>query len=225
MRIDPINVNGKQVPLAIGDQPAGRRTLTKYIALLGSPDNNTNTLVVTFDVADPASLSRRDVEATIRSITLGQLATLDDRLARVPYTFREVAPFRVVDILGNSVVRLAIPDGASSPEATASGPPPVIAIERAGTSSTPAETAQFAEAVLRGATRVAEFEIVERATVPFAGGDGLYLTATANQLGILQFLRVLPGGRYIALVAYGEKDAVFAQTAAVEEIAGSLELK
>lgn len=220
MRIEPVDVNGKQVPLAIGDQTTGRRTVTKYMALVGDPADDANIVLVTFDVTDPRALTRNDVEAAIRSITLGRQPTLDDKLARAPFTFEEAAPYRIQDVMPNGSVMLRAPA-----EAGATGQPPMILIERANTPAAPGETAEFAETLLRSAVRTASFEITERATVPFAGGDGLYLIATAGEMGVLQFVRVLAGGRYILLAAIGEKDALFATRAAVEEIASSLELK
>src|SRR5690606_19715038 len=107
----------------------------------------------------------------------------------------------------------------------AAGQPPTMLIERANTTSAPGETAQFAETLLRNALRANSFDVTERATVPFAGGDGLFLVATAGDMAVLQYVRVLAGGRYILLAAWGGKDALFATRSGVEAIAGSLELK
>src|SRR5690606_15527109 len=71
VRIEPVDVAGKQVPLAIGDQSVGRRTLTKYLALIGEPTQDPNLVVVTFTLTDPRVLSRNDVEAAIRSVSFG----------------------------------------------------------------------------------------------------------------------------------------------------------
>jgi hypothetical protein len=219
MRIDQLDVNGKRVPLAIGDQAAGRRTVTKYMALLGGGEDNTNTLLVTFDVTDPATLSRRDVEATIRSITLGRLATVDDKLATLPYTFAAVPPFRVVDVLPNGTAMLTSYEGSDP-----TGMLPRAAIERGSAGVSPAETAQLAETLLRDGAR-GTVEILERSTVPFVGGDGQYLSATVGDGAVRQFVRVLPGGRYVRLVAFGGTTALDEVQPAIEQLAASVQLK
>ena len=220
MRIEPITVNDKQVPRAIGDQTVGRRTVTKYMALLGDPTDGSNTLLVTFNLTDPRMLSHNDVEAAIRSITPGRVPTLEDRLQRLPFTFKESEPYRASEVVPTGVMLRA----PVAPEAT--GEPLMILIERANTTAAPADTAEFAESLLRNSFRgVAGFEIVERATVQFAGDDGSYMIATVGELAIMQFMRVLSGGRYLLLAARGDKNALLATRAAVEEIASSVELK
>jgi hypothetical protein len=65
----------------------------------------------------------------------------------------------------------------------------------------------------------------EQAAAEFAGGPGYRIAATAGALSIVQFVRVLPGGRYIRFAARGGTEPLDAARDALAEIAGSVALK
>ena len=214
-RIEPIAVGNGQVPLAIGSQEKNGKELTKYITVLGGGE--ANAVLVTFNLSAAKPLSRSDVEAVVRSIKLARLPTLDEKVAQLSFEFKAVAPFRVSDVPDRSTVSLATFDGTD-----ATGLKPVAAIRRLSTTALPTESAKMAEQVLR--MMAANAQIKERMPVAFAGGQGYYLTAVADDRTIMQFLRVLPGGTMIQLVAVGDTMAMADVTEAVKEIAASVDL-
>jgi hypothetical protein len=67
--------------------------------------------------------------------------------------------------------------------------------------------------------------IKERATAPFAGGQGAFLTAVVENRTVFLFLRVLPGGSYLQLLAVGETVAMADVREAVKELAASVDLR
>ncbi len=100
---------------------------------------------------------------------------------------------------------------------------PLAVITRVGTSALPTESAKAAEQSLKAMAGNAV--IKERATLPFAGGQGAYLSAVVEKRTVLLFLRVLPGGTYLQLLAVGETGQMADITDAVKRTAASVELR
>ncbi len=214
-RIEPIAVGKSQVPLAIGSQERNGKELTKYITVLGGGE--AKAVLVTFNLSAAKPLSRSDVEAVVRSIEIARLPTLDEKLAQLSFKFKAVEPFRVSDVPDRVTVNLATFDGVD-----ATGLKPVASIRRLSTTALPTESAKLAEQVLR--MMAASAQITERMPVAFAGGQGYYLTAVGGDRTIMQFLRVLPGGTFIQLVAVGDSMAMTDAAEAVKELAASVDL-
>ena len=217
-RVEQISVDSGQIPVAIGGQETRNKEVATYIALFGGqPDKKA--VLVTLSIADSSEIGRSGVESILRSVKLGHIATVDEKLAQLSFKFKAAPPFRTADVLSGGVAILASFEGRDP-----SGEKPVVLIGRAPTSATPAETAQTAERILRGTAGLADAAITEQGSVPFAGGQGQYIVAVAGQRTIVQFLRVLPGGTYLRLMARGETSAVEDVRPAVKEIADSVEL-
>jgi hypothetical protein len=214
-RIEPIAVGAAQVPLAVGSQENNGKEQTKYITVLGGGE--TNAVLVTFSLSAAKPLSRSDVENVVRSIKLARLPTLDEKVAQLSFKFTATAPFHVTDVPDRFSVNLGTSDG---PDPT--GMRPVAAIRRLSTTALQTESAKIAEQVLH--TMAANAMITERMPVTFAGGQGYYLAAVADGRTIFQFLRVLPGGTFVQLVAVGETMAMADAADAVKQIAASVDL-
>src|SRR4029453_11608093 len=122
---------GAQVPLAIGGQAENGREIRKYIAVMGGPQSSSKTTLITFSVARADPLSQSDVEGVLRSVSLARLPTLEEKIARLTFTFRAVAPFQVTEAEGVSAL-LGIVDKSGPP-----GAKPAIVINRAGTNASP----------------------------------------------------------------------------------------
>jgi hypothetical protein len=216
MRIEPIAIEGGQAPLAIGSQEKNGKELAKYITVLGG--GASNVALVTFNIAASSPLGRSDVEAVVRSIRVARLPTLEEKLARLSFTFEAAAPFHVTDAPDGYTASLATFDGADP-----TGEKPVASIRRLRTSALPSESARLAQQVL--SQMAANAAIQEQMPVTFVGGQGYYLAAVAGNRTILQFLRVLPGGTFIQLVAVGETQAMTDAADAVRQIAASVDLR
>ena len=219
MRIEPLALDGGPIPLAIGGQKFNGREFTKYMALMGGPRASTNTVLISFNLAGATPLSRDDVEAVLKSVTIARVPTLDEKLSQVPFKFRAVAPFRAVDAMPGTAAILSTADSVDP-----AGKKPMIVIGKVGTGASPAEVAQTNERELRTVPGFKDAPLAEQKAVQFAGGQGHFVSAAAGGKSALQFLRVLPGGSEVRLLATGETGAIEDARAAITEIAGSVEL-
>jgi hypothetical protein len=216
MQIEPIAVEGGQVPLAVGSQEKNGKEQAKYITVLGG--GASNAVLVTFNIAPTSPLGRSDVEALVRSIRVARLPTLEEKLAQLSFTFEAAAPFRVADVPDGFTANLATFDGTDP-----TGEKPVASIRRLRTTALPSESARMAKQLLT--TMAAGAQITAEMPAMFAGGQGYYLTAAAGNRTIQQFLRVLPGGTLIQLVAVGETNAMSEATDAVQQLAASVDAR
>ena len=217
-RVDQISGDSGQIPIAVGDQETRNKEVTKYIALIGGQSDK-KTVLLTLSIADSSDIGSDGVESILRSVKLAHVPTVDEKLAQLSFTFKAVPPFRTGDVVGSGVAILPSFEGRD-----ASGKQPIVLIGRASTGATPAETPQTAERVLRNTAGLADAKITENTPVMFAGGQGQYIEAVAGERTILQFLRVLPGGTYLRLMARGETSAVEDVRPAVKAIAESVQL-
>jgi hypothetical protein len=218
-RIEQVSVDEGQIPLAIGGKAENGKEVVTYITTMGGPETNTMAALITFSITPTDTLTRADVEATLRSIKLARVPTLDEKLARLAFTFDAVAPFRISNVQESSVVLTSTED-AGSAEKT-----PAIVINRALTSSAPGEIAQLSETLLRSIGGFRDAQPSEQVPATFAGGQGYFIAAASGDLSLLQLVRVLPGGRYIRLVARGETGMLDAAREAVMQVASSVALE
>jgi hypothetical protein len=218
--IEQVSVDEGQIPLAIGGKAENGKEVVTYITTMGGrPETNTMAVLITFSIAPMDTLTRADVEATLRSIKLARVPTLEEKVARLTFTFDVVAPFRISNLQDASAV-LTSSEGARSAEKT-----PAIVINRALTRSPPGEIAELSDALMRSVAGFREAQPTEQMPATFAGGQGYFLSATSDDLTLLQLIRVLPGGRYVRFVARGETGALESARDAVMEIAQSVALK
>jgi hypothetical protein len=219
-RIEHVNIDSSSVPLAIGGQRVNGRNFTKYIALMGGIAKNNKTVLITLDIAESAPFEQSDVETLLRSVSLGHVATLEEKLSKLTFHYAEVEPFHTTDTISSHTAMLS-----SEEDFDRSSRIPNVVIVRASTGATPEETQQFSETALRGIAGFAEATITERRPIKFAGGDGYYLAAIADERSIEQYLRVFPGGNFIRLVARGETRQLADFHEAIAEIAATVELR
>jgi hypothetical protein len=215
-RIEPVSVEGGSVQLAIGQQVKNGREFQKYITVLGGGD--ANAVLVTFTIGAPQSMSRSDVEAVVRSIKVKRLPTLEETLARLAFVFKAEPPFRFTSSSDANTAMLSTFDGAD-----ATGLKPLAVISRGATAALPSESAKAAAQNLK--TMAANAVIKERATTPFAGGQGAYLSAVVDNRTVFLFLRVLPGGSYLQLLVVGETMQMDEVREAVKQLAGTVDLR
>jgi hypothetical protein len=213
-RIEPVSVEGGSLQLAIGQQVKNGREFQKYITVLGGGD--ANAVLVTFTIGTPQAMSRSDVEAVVRSIKVKRLPTLEETLARLPFVFKAEPPFRFAAAPDSNTATLATFDGNDT-----TGLKPIAVITRVATDALPSESATMAQQSLK--TMAPNAAIKERATVPFAGGQGAFVAAVVENRTVFLFLRVLPGGSYLQLLAVGETMAMADVRDAVKGLAASVD--
>ena len=218
-RIEQLTVGSAQVPLAIGDQAQNGKQFRKYIAVLGGPAVQTNTVLITFNLTDASALRQGDVEAALQSVKIARAPTMEEKLAGLPFRFKSAAPFHAADTLGGSGALLTTFEGADP-----SGMKPMLMITRATTEAGPEDMPKTSETLLRRMAGFADAELTEQKPVTFADGDGYFMAAAAGGRTMLQYLRVLPNGTLVRLVARGESGAMDQASGAVAEIAESVTL-
>jgi hypothetical protein len=215
-RIEPVSLESGSVQLAIGQQVKNGKESQKYIAVFGGGDSNA--VLVTFTIGATQGMSRSDVDAAVRSIKVKRLPTLEETLARLPFVFKAEPPFRFTAAPDSYTAMFATFDGTDT-----TGLKPIAVITHVGTDALPSESAKTAERSLK--TMAANAVIKERATVPFAGGQGAYVSAVVENRTVFLFLRVLPGGTYLQLLAVGETAAMADVRDAVKQLAGTVALR
>jgi hypothetical protein len=207
-----VAVGDGYVPFAIGGQRrrgGGGGELVKYIALL----RGDKATLVTFTIGDRNSFTEADAEALLRSIELARAPTTEELLEQLPFTLRVVEPFHVGTISARTTVTLETDEEDG----------PVIVIGRGTSQALMGEEARVSAEVLKATGGLQDAEIAAQGPTPFAGGNGYRMSAVVAERTVIQYVRILPGGYYLRLLARGETEALGAVTAAVEEIAASVE--
>jgi hypothetical protein len=217
-RIDRVALGSGDAPLAVGEQSFKGSEFVKYMTLLGGRDGK-NTVLITFNLSVATSLRQSDVEAVVRSVAIGRSPSLAEKLAQVPFKFETAPPFHTADAMPGTAVILATLDGVD-PE----GKKPLIVIGKVPTGASPAENEQVNEREMRSVPGFREAPVTERRNTPFAGGTGNFVSAAANGRTVIQFIRVLPGGSLMRLLATGDTPAIEGARQAILDIASSVEL-
>lgn len=217
-RIEQLAVGSAQVPLAVGDQAQNGQLFRKYIALFGGPGSGTNAVLVTFSIADKSALRQADVEKALQTVRVAHADTLEEKIARLPFKFKSVEPFHTASVLSESTALLTTFPGTSEP----TGTKPMLMISRGSTEAGPEDMPKTSERILRGMSGFADAEIKDQNAVTFAGGPAYFMAMAAGGKTMLQFLRVLPNGTFVRVVARGETSAIEQARDAITEIAGSV---
>ena len=215
-RIEQIEVGGRTTPLAIGDQAQNNKQFRKYITVMGGGD--ANAVLITFTVPSSSSFGQSDVETALESVQIAPVVTLEQKLAELRFKFEAAAPFRTTEVAGSTALL------ASYAGPDPSGKKPMMMISGASTNAAPQDTPQEAERIFRRMAGFAEAQLTEQKPVTFAGGQGYFIAGDANGLTMLQFVRVLPNGTYVRLVARGETSAIAEVRAAVTATADSVDV-
>jgi hypothetical protein len=196
-----------------GTQNFRGRNSIKYFALL----KGDKTVLLTFTLAD-RTFSEADAETLVRSISLTPAPTLEEQLARLPFTFDAVEPFKVTNVIDRNTVTL----GTGNDNAAASTQP-VIIIGRGQSQALMGDEPRVAVELLKNTGGLREAAITAQSATTFAGGPGYVVTAVVGDRTVVQYLRIVPGGAYLRLLARGQTAAMQAAEAAVTEIASSVE--
>ena len=211
-----VTVGQDQVPLLRGTQQTAVGEFTKYLTLL----KGETTVLVTFNIVDPAQITQEMVEATIESIVLTEVPTIDEKIEQLSFSFQATEPFIVSDVLGGSSALLTMVEGIDP-----SGITPVVIIARGQNVIYGQDAADISDDLLQGTRGLSLAEIIRQEAVEFSGGSGYLIEAELDELTVLQYTYVPADGRYIRLLATGERNALMDVLPAVEEIAASVTLK
>ena len=217
-RIDRVALESGDAPLAVGEQSFKGSDFVKYMTLLGGRDGK-NTVLITFNLSAATPLRQSDVEAVVRSVSIGRAPSLSDKLGQMPFTFKPAPPFHTADAMPGTAVILATLDGVDP-----QGKKPLIVIGKVPTSASPAENEQVNEREMRTVPGFREAPVTERRNTPFAGGTGNFIMAAVNGRTVMQFVRVLPGGSMLRMLVTGDTPTIEGARQAILDIASSVEL-
>lgn len=210
-----VSAAGSEVPILTGSQTVNDVTVRKFIALL----SGARVVMVTLNLVGTDTTGSQAV-AAITSIRLGAEPSMQETLGLLSFTFEAAAPFRVRDVQSRSTALLSI-----SAEADPTGAQPVIAIASSLASVDEQDLEALSEQMLRGTRGFAVAVITVAEPVQFAGGAGYRLDAATRDRSIVHYLRVLPDGQYVRLVARGETAALDAVKDEVAATAASVRIR
>ena len=220
-RIEQIDgMGGEKVPLLSGTQDAGGAKLDKWIALFKGP----KTVMLTVQAPQAAKLQSAEVKALVASVSLGKEATLDEKLAALPFAIKVAAPFRVVDTIGGAGVLMMAGERNTDPSGTQ---PLMIAAYQMSAPIKPGQEEKLSETMLRSTRDMQTAEIKERKRVPFAGQDGMLLSGSfkhpnGSDKGFAQYLAIGPGGRFVRLIVIADAAEMPKLQSAVDQTAASI---
>lgn len=204
-------VDGK-IPFAVGRQATNSgKEVTKYYGLL----QGDKTVLVTFTLGD-TSFTEADAEAVLRSIEIAPEPSLEEKLAELPFTFRAVEPYAVDSVVARQAVTLEVAGDERQP---------VVIIGHGRSQALMGDEARVAVELLRNTGGYRDAQITTQGPAPFAGGDGYLLTAVVENRTVVQYLRIVPGGVYLRLLARGETAAMQGAESVIREIASTVELR
>jgi len=216
-RTDTYLAGEQQVPVVIGSQPIPNGEVYKYMALF----RGDVTVLVTFNIFDPQTMTEPVVKEIIKSIRLSTAATLEQKIEQLPFSFQNTAPFRVGDTVGGSGVWLSTFDGT---DPTGLMPRLIIVMAYAPIPAS-SDIELVARQMLRGTRGFDNAEITTTEDRSFGGGRGHYLEALTEERKIVQFVRIPPDGVYVRLAAFGATADLEAVMPAVSEIAESVSIR
>lgn len=206
-----------QVPVLIGTQQSGGVEVGKVFALY----RGEMTVLVTVNVMDAEATTPAAVKAALESVRTSAAPTLEEQIERLPFTFQAVAPFRSISTIAGSGVLLATSEGS---DPTMTKPAMVIA-----SSLSPVDTSvgleQLARRMLAGTTGFEDAEVTVTEEKAFDDAPVHYLEAVSGERRVVQFVKPLPDGGYLRILAFGETSALEGVMPAVEEIARSVSMR
>lgn len=215
---EEIDTPAGKVPLLSGTQAFGGVTFDKWMALY----KGAKTVMITVQSPDDADLDEADVEAMLKSVTLGAEPSTADKLGSLPFRIAPTEPFRVVDTFGGSSVLLT--SGPLDTDPSGKQPMIIVAAQLSGPQGAKAE--QVSEAMLKQTRGFADATVTTREARPFAGADGYLLAGTdAGGKRFAHYLSIGPDGRFVRLIATADAGQYDGLEPAIDKIASSIAFK
>ncbi|MNV27072.1 hypothetical protein D3C71_1182090 [compost metagenome] len=214
-RLESLTIEGRTVPVVIGSQDAHGYTFGKWVALFsGSP-----TVMITIQAPRDHGLTHRQAMRALASVALGTRATLEQKVAALPFRVRPEPPFRLVDTLSSSTMLLTAGELETDPDGRQ---PMVIVASQLSLPFDSDDLAEVSEQLIAGTIRIQGGSIVSRVNVPFAGTAGYRVDGvTRDGRHYRHYLALWPGNRFVRLVAILPADSPREVHGAVDAMAAS----
>ena len=205
---EDVLIAGELVSVLSGTLLVSAEEVTKYMALF----EGEKTVLVTFNIMNKDNTKKTEALSSLKSTVLSETPSIEEKLAQLSFSFQTKEPFRVADILQGSTALLTTFDGTDP-----SGKLPIAVITRALSTVDANDIESFSEQALRSTQGFNFAKVRVSETKEFAGHLGYFIEATENGQLIKQYITIPKNGRYIRLVALGEK-------VALENLSGKIKL-
>ncbi|PTS73358.1 hypothetical protein DBR33_03330 [Stenotrophomonas sp. HMWF022] len=210
-----LTVEGHLVPVAVGTQDAYGRTFGKWMALLSTSP----VIMITVQAPTDHALTHKEAMAALASVKLRLAASLEEKLADLPFTVAPQAPFRILEVLGGSSVVLTAGELDTDPEGRQ---PLVVIASQLSLPFSSDDLAVVSDQLIAGSRRIQDGTIVSRQDIVFAGIKGQRVDGRMPDGGTYQhYLALWPGDRFVRLVAILPAGASAETQGAVDAIVAS----
>lgn len=219
--LDKVPTASGEAFLASGTQTVADTKLAKWVALA----QGSRTVMITVQAMPASKLDDAAIKAMLKTVSLGDAPSVDDKLASLPFKVRPSAPFRVLDTMAGSTVAMTVGDKDIDPK----GEQPLLIVS-AQLGNTPVlseDPAVIAKTLLRQTKNLDAATIDSEKKVSFGGvSDAVLLEGkTDGSKRFVQYFATGPNGRFVRLISYFAADRSDELRPAIEKIAGSVEFK
>lgn len=210
-----ISGNGR-VNILIGTQIASGYKADKYLALF----EGDKTVMVTYNIFDSSTFNKNAAIQSIKSITVGKMSPLKDRLELLSFTFDTVSPFKAVDVLAGSTVILTSFDGIDK-----SGELPLIVIGSSIANVKVDNEKLYSRELLRTIKGFEQSKIKFEGSVQFSGLNAYKIEAEADHKTAIQIVVMNHDGSYLRFISTGNSKKIQELTKEINKIISSVKTK
>lgn len=211
--LDSADIND---PIIIGRQLISGIYVSKYMALF----RGQKTVMVTYNILGENSLSESTVFESIKTIKLGEVASLEDKLEVLSFKFDYSLPFKLSNVIAGSAVILTTFDGTDK-----SGTLPLVAIGSSLSSVGAIDLKSTSHTLASSIPGFEDFKIQSEGEANFANTSGYRMEIRKADMTAIQFVAFLDDGTYLRLVSTGSSDRMMLQKEKIAEIAASVKSK
>lgn len=219
--LDKVPTASGEAFLASGTQTAAGTKLAKWVALA----QGSRTVMITVQAMPAAKLDDAAIRTMLKTVSLGDAPSMDDKLAGLPFKIVPSAPFRVLDVMAGSTVAMTVGDKDVDPK----GEQPLLIVSaQIGNAPVLSEdSAVIAKTLLRQTKDLDKATIDSEKKVSFGGAsDGVLLEGkTDGDKRFMQYFATGSNGRYVRMISYYAGNRSAELRPAIEKIAGSIEFK
>lgn len=219
--LDKVSTASGEAFLASGTQTVADTKLAKWVALA----QGSRTVMITVQAMPAAKLDDAAIKAMLKTVSLGDAPSVDDKLASLPFKVTPSAPFRVLDAMAGSTVAMTVGDKDVDPK----GEQPLLIVS-AQIGNTPVlseDSAVIAKTLLRQTKDLDKATIETEKRVSFGGvSDAVLLEGkTDGNKRFVQYFATGPNGRFVRMISYFAADRSAELRPAIERVAGSVAFK
>jgi hypothetical protein len=200
-----------------GSQTVAGQRYDKWMSVFGG----SRTALITVQAPESAGLSSASVLSMLRTVKIGQPASLEDQITALPFTFEAGPPFRVINVLAGSAVIMTSGPLDVDPSRTQ----PVVLLASTTSAPVPLELReQAARTQLLATARMADAVVESSRVATFAGFPAIVLSGRFED-GAKRFEQYIgfdPAGVQLRLLAVAPSEEFSSVSPSIETIAASV---